>query len=188
MATQPEALSPEYEIETLLGSGRSGTTYLARALGSAGLLTVKILVSRDERDIEDIAGALRPDLIRFAHPGVARTHAVDLDAEGNLRIVRDYIRGRPLASWAETAAAAARQQAFDAIAAAVDAVHAGGLVHGNIAAANVIVAAGGRPMLVDLGAHLALRAIQGAGQSPHFSRDADRAGLEALRTILSASP
>lgn len=187
LATMPEALAPEYEIETLLGSGRAGTTYLAREEGGGALLAVKILTLRDDRhDAPAVTDAIRGDLTSFQHPGVARTHAVDVDAEGNARLVRDYITGKPLTAWMAHADAASRQQAFDAIASALAAAHAHGLFHGHVAASNIIIASGGRPVLVDLGAHMVLRALQGVSSAAADMARDDQAGLDALRSALRA--
>lgn len=185
LAALPEALAPDYEIETLLGSGPSGTTYLARA-ASGALLAVKVLApaARDSDPIA-VADALRAALVAFTHPGVARTHAVEVDDEGRVRIVRDYVTGRPLAAWSEKADAAARGQAAGAIEAAVAAVHAHGLAHGHLTAENIVVASGGRPVLVDLGAQLALDALQGAARTSEQMAEDDRAALAALRAALT---
>lgn len=187
LAAVPEALAPEYEIETLLGSGRSGTTYLARAEGTGALLAVKILTLRDERhDGPAVTDAIRPVLTSFQHPGIARTHAVDVDEDGNVRLVRDYVAGKPLAGWIARADPDRRRQVFDAIAAALSDAHARGLFHGHVAASNVIIGTGGRPILVDLGAHAALRALQGVRVPDAGMAEDDRAGLEALRRVLLA--
>jgi eukaryotic-like serine/threonine-protein kinase len=184
LAALPEALGPAYEIETLLGSGAAGTSYLAR--GDAGaLFVVKMIQAPDGgADPMAVADALRAALVAFYHPGVARTHAVEVDDDGNLRIVRDYVTGRPLMAWSEKADAALREQAAGAIETAVAAMHAHGLAHGHLAAENIVVAPGGRPVLVDLGAQLALYALQGAARTPEQMAEEDRAGLEALRAAL----
>lgn len=186
LATRPEALAPEYEVETLLGSGRSGTTYLARDAAGA-LLAVKILTVRDDaQDAPAVTDALRGALTSLRHPSVAKTHALDVDPEGNVRLVRDYVAGKPLAGWMAQADPASRRQAFETIAAALDAVHAAGLFHGHVAAPNVVIGAGARPVLVDVGAGMALRALQGAADGDGVEED--RAGLDALRAALLEDP
>ena len=185
LATRPEALAPEYEIETLLGAGRSGTTYLARDAVSGGLLAVKILTLRDDaHDAPAVTDAIREALTSFQHPAIARTHAMDVDDDGNVRLVRDYVAGKSFAGWIAQADAVARRQAFDVIAGAIGAAHAAGLFHGHLDAPNIVIAAGGRPVLVDLGAHMALRALQGVHADPAAMAHDDRAGLEAIRAAL----
>jgi serine/threonine protein kinase len=186
LATRAEARAPEYEIETLLGSGRSGTTYLAREADTGALLAVKLIPAReDSPDPWKVADAIRDRLIGFQHPSVASTHAVDVDDEGNVRLVRDYVTGKPLAGWVAQADAEARGRAWAAIAAAVEALDVARLFHGHIAAPNVVIAAGGRPVLVDLGAHMALRALHGASAGDTMAMT-DRDGVEALREMLNA--
>lgn len=188
LAALPEALAPDYDIETLLGSGSAGTTYLARAVNGA-LLTVKIVAAAaKEADPIAVADALRAALVAFDHPGVAHIHAVDVDDEGHLRMVRDYVRGRPLTVWSDKADAAMREQALDAIEGALAAVHGHGLAHGHLTAENIVMASGSRPVLVDLGAQLALDALQGASRTSVQMAEEDRAGLGALRAALSGRP
>lgn len=188
LAALPEALAPDYEIETLLGSGPAGTTYLARGANGA-LLTVKIVAAAaKDADPVAVAEALRAALVAFDQPGVARTHAVEVDDDGHLRIVRDYVAGRPLTAWSDKADAAGREQALSAIEAALATVHAHGLAHGHLAAQNIVMASGGRPVLVDLGAHLALDALRGAARTCEQMAQEDRAGLEALRAALTGRP
>lgn len=185
LATMPEALAPEYEIETLLGSGRTGTTYLARAIGTGDMLAVKIVNMQDGADAHAIAGRLAADLLAFRHPHVAATHAVDVDADGNLRIVRDYVMGRSLPAWAGKAGAAERRRTFERLAAAVAEVHARGLAHGHLDAPNVIITSDAQPVIVDFGAASALRQLRGAGTEPGEMAGADLTALEALRTFLT---
>jgi len=189
LAALPEALAPDYEIETLLGSGPAGTTYLARDASGGALLAVKILTVRDEaQDAPEVTDALRGALTSFRHPSVAKTHAVDVDADGNVRLVRDYIAGKPLAGWAAQADPASRRQAFETITAALDAVHAAGLFHGHVAATNIVIGASGRPVLVDVGAGMALRALEGVAVPVARMSGEDRGALQALRTLLGEPP
>ena len=186
LAAMPEALAPEYEIETLLGEGRAGTSYLARALESDALLTVKIIAPREgSTDATAVADGIRADLMTFRHRAVARTHAVDVDAEGNLRIVRDYVVGRAISAWSAKADAADRQRVLEIVAAAISAAHAQGLFHGNVSPSNIIIGSGGQPFLVDLGAHMALRGLQGATLSAPEMEHHDRSSLDTLRAALT---
>jgi serine/threonine protein kinase len=185
LGTLPEAVAPDYEIETLLGAGKSGTTYLARDAAGGGLLAVKILTLRgDAHDGPGVAETIRAALTSFRHPAVAATHAVDVDDDGNVRLVRAYVPGKPFAAWAARADAEARAGVFEAIAEALDAAHTARLFHGHVAAPNIVMTAGGRPVLVDLGAHMALLALQGVDADPGALRHTDRAGLESLRNAL----
>jgi serine/threonine-protein kinase len=185
LAARPEALAPEYEIETLLGSGRAGTTYVARDSATGALLAVKILTVRDERhDGPSVTNAIRARLTAFQHPGIARTYAVDVDADGNVRLVRDYVSGKSLSTWRARADAASRREVLETIAGALEAVHASGLFHGHVVPSNIIIGPGGKPVLVDLGAHLALRALQGVPPPADLAQE-DRTALDAIRSALT---
>ena len=185
LATLPEALAPDYEIETLLGSGPAGTAYLAREVGSGNMLVVKIIAKPDGiRDAEAAAFAVGTELIGFRRPGIAVTHSVDLDPDGNLRIVRDYVPGRALSAWIARGNLSERQQVFDRLAAALAEAHAHGLAHGHLEAPNVIITAGSQPVIVDFGARAAQRALQALETMTDRMREEDRSALEALRAVL----
>lgn len=180
----PEALAPDYAIETLLGAGPSGTTYLARATDSGALLAVKIVTSREGlRDVPAVARGVGANLVGYRHPGIATTHAVDVDQDGNLRIVRDYIAGKPLAAWATRAGAPERRQLWERVDAALTAAHARGLAHGRLDPSNLIVGTGARPVIVDFGAHAALRLLQGREAGAAAMAEEDRAGFRAIRAV-----
>lgn len=183
LATLPEALAPEYQIETLLGAGKSGTTYLARDVAGGALLAVKILTLCDDaHDAPGVTGTIRETLTSFRHPAVATTRAVDVDDDGNVRLVRDYVAGKPFAAWVTQADAAARGRVFEALAGALDVAHSARLFHGHVAASNIVITTGGRPVLVDLGAHMAVLALQGVDADPETMQNDDRASLGSLQT------
>jgi hypothetical protein len=98
-------------------------------------------------------------LARVEHPNVARVYGVERH-EGRVGIWMELIEGVDLRSLlreggpfeARTAAAAGRD-----IAAALAALHAGGVLHRDIKPQNIIQASGGRFVLMDLGAGRARR-------------------------------
>lgn len=186
LATLPEALAPDYEIETLLGSGPASTTYLARAADSGNMLVVKIFTRQDGmRDAEAVGRAIGTNLIGFRHPGIALTHAVGVDSDGNLRLVRDYVPGRALPAWIARGNPSQRRHVFDRVAAALADAHAHGLAHGHLEAPNIIITAAAQPVIVDFGSRAALRALQGLDGSADRMSVEDRGALEALRAFLA---
>lgn len=186
LATLPEARAPEYEIETLLGSGPACTTYLARAADSGNMLVVKIFPRQDGmRDAEAVGRAIGTDLIGFRHPGIAFTHAVGVDSDGNLRLVRDYVPGRALPAWMARGNPSQRQHVFDRVAAALADAHAHGLAHGHLEASNIVISTDAQPVIVDFGARAALRALQGLDTNTARMREEDRSALEALGAVLA---
>jgi hypothetical protein len=163
---------PDFEIETLLGSG-TGTTYLARAADGT-LLGVKELgaMPPDETGALD---DLRDALLCFQHPNVARTIALDAGDDGVWRLMRAYVPGR---AW-DRADAGTRRAARPVLEGAIAAIHDAGFAHGNLTAPNIVWGAQGIVML-DAGARLA-RALAGHGGARiAAAQREDLAQLDAL--------
>jgi hypothetical protein len=166
LATMPESRVPDFAIETLLGSG-TGTTYLARARDGS-LLAVKQIGAAGERG--DALGDLDDALRAADHPHLARTIALDVDDAGTVQLIRAFVPGRAFADWLSSAPEDARATARAAVASALAHLHDAGLAHGHIAAANIVIGAGGRAILMDAGARPALLTIK-----------ADSVDFEAMR-------
>lgn len=182
LASLPQSRIPAFEIETLIGSGPSGTSYLARAAGGA-LLAVRKLAGGASftPSIEDLGARLAA----FTHPHVAPVYGLQPDDDG-VSIVREFVRGRPFADWASAAAPEARAAAVDAISAAVAALHAAGLPHGNITPTNIVIR-GTKPVLLDSGARLVALALRTGGEDVGALREADAHAVDTLRTA-AATP
>lgn len=176
LAAVPQSRIPEFEIETLIGSGPTGTTYLARAADGAMLAVRKFVTDAPFTPAID---GLSATLAAFRHPHVAPVYGVQPDEDG-MSLVREFVRGRPFADWAATASPGARAAALDALSAAVSALHGAGLPHGHITAANIVIR-GTEPVLLDAGAQLAWHALTGAQSDLEAMRGADLAALESLR-------
>lgn len=103
-------------------------------------------------------------LARVRHPNVLTVHAVDV-RDGRAGLVMEFVRGATLeALLAERGTFGAEECRLVALSMvrALAAVHAAGLVHGDVKAANVMREHGGRLVLMDFGsAHAA--AIGGGG-------------------------
>jgi len=107
-----------------------------------------------------------------------------VDADGNARLVRDYVSGKPLSAWMPKADAPARRLVLDAVDAALDAARVHGMVHGHVVPSNIIVAPGGKPVLVDLGAGMVLHALQGVTAPAEEMARKDLADLDLLRAAM----
>ena len=176
LAALPQSRIPEFEIETLMGSGPSATTYVARAAGGAMLAVRKFVTDAlFTQAIDDLSATLAA----FRHPNVAPVYGVQPDEDG-MSLVREFIRGRPFADWAAAASTEARAAAVDTLSAAVSALHDAGLPHGHITATNIVIR-GAEPVLLDAGAQLAWLALTGADADLEAMRRADLAALERLR-------
>lgn len=179
LASLPQSRLPRYEIETLLGADDSGHTYLARAIATGALLAVKAFdAAVADPETLDYLESLSARLASVRHPGIARTHGIDVDG-GTPRLVRDYVKGRPFALWRQQAAAADVDGAIAAVREAVAALHEQGLAHGHVDAANVVVA-GGRPVLLDAGARLISAALSGRPPNVEALMRGDLSSLAGL--------
>jgi serine/threonine protein kinase len=146
---RPGALFGSYRVTRILGSGRSGATYLAMTPAGAPVVlrvfprpgspeAARALVKEQEQ-LEDVR-----------HPYVARVLDAGLEGE-SFYVVRDFVPGQSLAEqlgWPPQRMAYLLASVTDA----VRAVHAAGLVHGSLRPENVLVASGEVPVLVDFGA------------------------------------
>ncbi|MEP6760249.1 MAG: serine/threonine-protein kinase [Sporichthyaceae bacterium] len=141
-----------YDVVELLGFGATGEVWLARETASGESVALKRL--RTPRDL-----AARDRLRREAavlscvdHPHVVRLRAV-LGAGDDLVLVLDHAGGGSLAGLLAARRLTAGEIVTVAVplAGALAAVHARGLVHGDVTPANVLFTSDGRPLLSDLG-------------------------------------
>ena len=136
----------------LIGSpirGGSGVVHRARVRASGDEVALKVL-----QPGVDVQRLLREaDLLeRIEHPAIAGFRAV-VDLGGQPTLVVDWIDGRPLREVLHDGpmerTAALRH--VRTLAAALEAVHTEGVVHGDVSPANVIVRPDGFPVLIDFG-------------------------------------
>jgi tetratricopeptide (TPR) repeat protein len=142
-----------YELLSELGEGGMGTVHLGRAPDGriVALKTMNRIAFRSEdghRRFERETAALR----KVDDPHVAAF--VDADLAGPAPyLVTEYVQGRPLD--AVVAAGPLGQDGLRrlglGLARALRALHAADLIHRDVKPANIIVMAGGEPVLIDLG-------------------------------------
>ncbi|NBB92865.1 MAG: tetratricopeptide repeat protein [Gammaproteobacteria bacterium] len=140
------------EVESVLGCGGFGTVYRAHdpALGRPVALK---LIDRSALAGDDFIIEARR-LARVRHPNVLTIHGVD-ESEGRIGLATELIDGEALTERLAESARLTERQLLDIagqLAAAMRAVHAAGLVHGDIKAGNVMVDASGHVTLMDFGA------------------------------------
>jgi predicted Ser/Thr protein kinase/Tfp pilus assembly protein PilF len=151
----PDAPSPRYRLDRLLGSGGMGSVYLGRDLSLDRPVAIKFIAS-------DKAGRLpaRRRLIREAraaaaldHPNICTVYEVIEDPDGEDCIVMQYVEGDTLASMLRDGPLEARtvlRIAAD-LTAALSAAHKRGIIHRDIKPQNIVITPDGRAKLLDFG-------------------------------------
>jgi eukaryotic-like serine/threonine-protein kinase len=149
-----------YEIEAELGVGGMGIVYLARDVGLDRRVAVKVIAPTWARD-SNIAQRFQQEaraLAAVRSPHVVGIHAFGRHGDGYF-FAMEYVRGRGLDAILEEHQ---KHQArlplhraltiFAKVCEGVSAVHAAGIIHGDVKPANIVIEEDtGRPVLVDFG-------------------------------------
>jgi eukaryotic-like serine/threonine-protein kinase len=154
-------LAGRYEIIRPLGWGGMAEVYLAvdRELGRE--VAVKVILQRYAED-ERLASRFRREARAAAalnHPNVVSIHDVGTH-DGSPFIVMEHVSGRTLAEIVQTDGALPADRVSDigeAVARALGAAHAVGIVHRDVKPGNVMVTGDGRVKVLDFGIARALR-------------------------------
>ena len=137
-----------------IGSGGFGTVYSAFDSGLQTRVALKLYHRpRSQRPKEDLLGEARK-LARVRHPNVVVVHGAE-EIDGQVGVWMELVEGKTLddevrngPNFDEHAAA----EVGIALCEALEAVHAAGIVHGDIKAQNVVRGTDGRIVLMDFGA------------------------------------
>ena len=158
------------EVIERIGAGSFGEVYRAFDSRLQREVALKLRQSEATRDEEASARRFLNEARRLAlvrHPNVVTVHGVDIH-DGRVGMWTDLVRGCTLEErLAEEGPLAAHEAALIGLdlCRALAAVHAAGLIHGDLKAANVMREEGGRILLMDFGA-----ATERLGQQPGAAR------------------
>jgi hypothetical protein len=164
----------EYRIESILGQGGFGVTYLAfdenleKRVAIKEYLPAEWAIRVDAQSVGPRSSGDRDDyqwglerfldearaLARFEHPHINRVHR-HFEAHGTAYIVLEYIEGESLADRLRrdgTLPPDAVGQLLRELISALGGVHRAGYVHRDIKPGNILLRADGRAVLVDFGA------------------------------------
>lgn len=149
----PDRIGP-YRVIELLGEGGMGVVYLAEEATPHRIVAIKVMhrsrltPARRARFEREIAA-----LGRLRHPGIVPIYAAGTDADGQPYFAMEFVRGRPLLTWARetTASIRARVERLVLIADAVQHAHEHGVLHRDLKPANIMVDEHGHPRVLDFG-------------------------------------
>ncbi|WP_051079139.1 protein kinase domain-containing protein [Methyloversatilis thermotolerans] len=165
----------EYRIESLLGGGGFGLTYLAHdtlldcKVAIKEFLPTDLAVRGEGQRVMPRAGpaldmfeqGLRRfldesrALANFRHPNIVRVNRF-FEANGSAYMVMDYVQGRTLSQWMRERREALDRTTLVAIVKplleGLQVIHDGGFLHRDIKPANICIRDDGMPVLLDFGA------------------------------------
>ena len=149
-ALRPGRILGHYRIRESVGSGSFGSVFAATDLRLERMVALKVL-KRNVFESRDVVLAEARAAAALNSPNVCTIYAVD-EEDGLPVIAMEYLDGRPLSDVIEQGLE--RHVALDLagqIAAGMVDAHEGGVVHGDLKPANVIVTEKGIAKIVDFG-------------------------------------
>ncbi len=162
----------DHLIEAVIGRGGMATVYRARDQRLGRAVALKILapqLSHDERFRERFVRESRL-VASLDHPNIIPIYEAG-EREDLLFIAMRYVEGSDLRKLVQATGqlpVARANPLFAQIAAALDAAHAGGLVHRDVKPANILVAQGDHVYLTDFGLTKSSAAEAGLTSHGHF--------------------
>ena len=148
---RPEILG--YRIESLLGSGGSGSVYAAVATCTGRRVAIKTLRSlAGSQAMARFRQECRA-LARLSHPGIVQLVETGTAAGAVTYLVMEFIEGTPVDAWSAECRPSAAQavRLVRGVLAALAHAHDAGVIHRDIKPHNVVVTRDGQPKLVDFG-------------------------------------
>jgi transcriptional regulator with GAF, ATPase, and Fis domain/tetratricopeptide (TPR) repeat protein len=144
-------LPPRYESIVRLGAGGGGEVWSVRDRVGGGVMAFKVLSADAGAPEVDALVREAVSLSGLEGLGVPRVAAFGTLGDGRRYMVRELVEGRSLEHVLRHAEAPGWLEAIASACDQLTVVHRAGLLHGDIKPANIIVGAGGRGTLVDLG-------------------------------------
>lgn len=152
------ALSPDYNVEALIGKGGMGEVYRAREVALDRRVAVKVLPADLASEKQTIERFIREARIaaKLQHPNIISIHAVGT-RESIHFFTMDLIKGETLTGRVIRCKEAGGLSAGECrgiihdIAGAIDHAHQKGIIHRDLKPGNVMIEKGGRVLVMDFG-------------------------------------
>ena len=140
---------PGFRIIAALGSGGQASTWLAIRDADGSMVAIKVarfpadgFPSRHWSELRVLSECRLPCIARFEGSGIA---------DGHPWLATEFIDGPSLDAWASTRPVPERIAMLARIADALAELHRAGIVHRDVKPANIVIARGDQPVLIDLG-------------------------------------
>lgn len=148
-------LKDRYDIESELGRGGMGVVYLAQDKQLDRKVALKFLGALVDNSEEFRQRFIREarTAAKISHPNIVAIYDISA-SEGKAYIAMEYVEGTSLYKFVEKKGKLKPAEAVNIMAqscAALDAIHAAGIVHRDIKPDNIIIAKDGRVKLMDFG-------------------------------------
>lgn len=149
-------LAGRYELVAELARGAMGDVFEALNRVDGSKAAVKVLRAEYLAD-ESMRRRFRREgavLKALDHPAIVRLLELGVDEAGQVFLVTEYVEGKTLAERLSTGPLTIEEadELVDALSGGLGAVHAHGVLHGDLKPANVIWPSQGGPRVVDFGA------------------------------------
>lgn len=175
-----------------IGEGGMGKVFLARRSDGhfEQVAAVKLLAGLPSGRALRYLARERQILASLSHPNIARLLDGGSTPHGQPYLVMEYIQGLPMHDYCQQQglSTAARLQLLIEVCAALAHAHQLLVVHCDLKPANILVTAGGRPLLLDFGISRLLDAADWAGSKDDEIAPQDSAVTGAAYTPRYASP
>ena len=170
-----QLLANTYYVRALIARGGVGEIYRVRHRDLRTEHAIKILQPQHTLNTTLVAMLLDEGrhLLRIRQPGVVAGHGLIRDADGRVLIVMEFIRGSTLAARMRDGplGAAELSALAGALLRALSALHASGVVHGDLSPDNIMLAGDrcAEPRLIDFGVAQAVGAEEDASLLVDFA-------------------
>ncbi len=189
-------LAGRYLLHERIGEGAHGRVYRGEKLGSRREMAIKVIGPLAENDIAQSEQCYAEAIAtcRIIHPGVVRTFDYGRTDDGYFFLVMEHLAGATLTRILADRGALGLGRAlglFLELLDALEAVHAAGVIHGDLKADNLIIdqhAAGDTLTLIDFSIARLVHGASGSGLWPDDGRVAGTPETMAPEVISGRMP